>query len=154
MRGFAPSFKPRRLISVRPLVIRAALVFRPKPNPSIIPEAMAITFLTEPPNSTPIISLFVYTLKRGVAKTCCTKEAVFLSFDATATRVGTFEATSRAKLGPERAAICFSGIFGSVSLSTPDMVKYVLFSIPFEAETMMVSFETYPAISCDVSLIK
>ena len=46
-----------------PRVIRAARVFSPSPSPSTIPAAMAITFLTAPPSSTPSVSRLVYTRK-------------------------------------------------------------------------------------------
>ena len=39
-----------------PRVMRAARVFSPSPKPSIMPAAMAMTFLTEPPSSTPTVS--------------------------------------------------------------------------------------------------
>ena len=53
----APSATPRRVISVSPRVISAARAFRPSDNPSAMPVAIASTFLTAPPTSTPITSL-------------------------------------------------------------------------------------------------
>jgi hypothetical protein len=47
---------PSRVTSARPRVISAARAFRPNPSPSQMPVAMAITFLTAPPISTPITS--------------------------------------------------------------------------------------------------
>ena len=58
----APMATPRRVISTSPLVISAAFVLSPQPRPSRIPQQRAITFLREPPSSTPIISSEVYTL--------------------------------------------------------------------------------------------
>ena len=48
-----PSARPRRVISARPRVISAARALSPKPSPSHIPVAMAMTFLTAPPTSAP-----------------------------------------------------------------------------------------------------
>ena len=45
--------------------MRAARAFDPYSNPSAIPVAIATTFLTEPPSSTPTTSSEVYTRKRG-----------------------------------------------------------------------------------------
>src|SRR5712664_929602 len=55
--GWAPSVTPRRVISARPRVIRAARVLKPSPRPSRIPAARAITFLSAPASSTPITSV-------------------------------------------------------------------------------------------------
>ena len=45
---------PKRVISTRPRVISAARALRPRPRPSQIPVAIAITFLTAAPTSSPI----------------------------------------------------------------------------------------------------
>ena len=50
----APSATPSRVISARPRVTRAARAFRPSCMPSAMPVAIASTFLTAPPTSTPI----------------------------------------------------------------------------------------------------
>src|SRR6266704_1668976 len=55
--GSAPSATPRRVISARPRVISAARVLWPRPSPSRIPAARAITFLSAPPSSTPRTSV-------------------------------------------------------------------------------------------------
>ena len=55
----APSFTPRRIISASPRVISATRVLAPKPMPSAMPEPMAMTFLTAPPTSTPMMSVCV-----------------------------------------------------------------------------------------------
>ena len=50
----APSATPSRVISARPRVISAARAFRPERRmPSAMPVAIASTFLTAPPTSTP-----------------------------------------------------------------------------------------------------
>ncbi len=54
-----PSNIPNLTISAIPRQNRPAFVLSPKPNPSEIPQAMAIMFFKAPPNSTPIISGFV-----------------------------------------------------------------------------------------------
>ena len=51
-----PRATPKRAISVRPRVIRAALVLSPKPMPSQIPAQRAMTFFNAAPNSTPTTS--------------------------------------------------------------------------------------------------
>ena len=48
-----PSATPSRAISARPRVISAARAFWPRPSPSQMPTAIASTFLTAPPISTP-----------------------------------------------------------------------------------------------------
>ena len=45
---------PKRIISARPRVISAARALSPRPRPSAMPQAIASTFLTAPPISTPI----------------------------------------------------------------------------------------------------
>ena len=54
-----PSFVPNRVISARPRVISAARALYPRPTPSAIPVATAITFLSAPPISTPVTSSWV-----------------------------------------------------------------------------------------------
>ena len=49
----APRATPRRVISARPRVTSAARALRPRPMPSAMPVAIASTFLTAPPTSTP-----------------------------------------------------------------------------------------------------
>ncbi|CRH48873.1 Uncharacterised protein [Chlamydia trachomatis] len=44
-------------ISCRPRVTSPDLALSPKRNPSEIPQAMAITFFSAPPNATPFRSL-------------------------------------------------------------------------------------------------
>ena len=59
MTGFAPSATPSRVISARPRVISAAREFSPDSRPSAMPTAIAITFLSAPPSSTPTTSAVV-----------------------------------------------------------------------------------------------
>ncbi len=47
--GRAPMYSARRWTSLQPLVTTAAAAFMPRPRPSHMPAAMAITFLTAPP---------------------------------------------------------------------------------------------------------
>src|SRR6266516_2652848 len=56
--GSAPSATPSRVISASPRVISAARVLCPRPSPSRIPAARAITFLSAPPSSTPSTSVW------------------------------------------------------------------------------------------------
>ena len=50
---------PNLFNSLIPLVIKAAFVLSPKPNPSEIPQAKAMIFLKAPHNSEPRRSEFV-----------------------------------------------------------------------------------------------
>src|SRR3569832_1559580 len=54
-----PIATPSRMISARPRVTSAARALAPKPRPSAMPAAIASTFLTAPPTSTPITSSLV-----------------------------------------------------------------------------------------------
>ncbi len=58
MASFATSASPR--------VMSAARVLWPKPMPSTAPAAIAITFLSAPPHSTPTTSLLAYVRRYGV----------------------------------------------------------------------------------------
>ena len=51
---------PKRLISAKPRVTRAARALSPYPRPSDMPVARATTFLTAPANSTPTRSPLTY----------------------------------------------------------------------------------------------
>lgn len=63
--GEAPCAIAIRLISLHPLVTNAAIEFVPSPSPSLIPAAIAITFLIAPATSNPTVSFEVNTLKDG-----------------------------------------------------------------------------------------
>ena len=56
-----PAAFTKRIISARPRVRTAARAFKPKSKPSPIPAAIANTFLTAPPSSTPTTSSVEYT---------------------------------------------------------------------------------------------
>ena len=51
-----PRARASRVISARPRVISAARAFSPSARPSVMPQAMASTFLTAPPISAPATS--------------------------------------------------------------------------------------------------
>jgi hypothetical protein len=53
------------VISARPRVISAARAFNPNPSPSHMPVAIAITFFTAPPISTPVRTVLKYTRSVG-----------------------------------------------------------------------------------------
>ena len=56
----APNASPSRVISASPRVMSAARAFSPASGmPSTMPVAMASTFFTAPPTSTPITSVVV-----------------------------------------------------------------------------------------------
>src|SRR5437762_778863 len=102
--GSAPRATPSRVISARPRVISAARVLLPSPNPSRMPAATAITFLSAPPSSTPIASVDEYTRNCAVANTCCTRRATVSSRAAATTAVGWRRYTSSANDGPDSTA--------------------------------------------------
>lgn len=54
-----PSSVPKRVISASPRVISAAVALSPRPRPESMPAAMAKTFLSAPPSSTPAMSSLV-----------------------------------------------------------------------------------------------
>ena len=91
-----PSFIPSLPISEIPLVIRAAFALSPSPKPSITPAARAITFLSEPPSSIPMISGLVYTLNLSDIKASCIMQAISLDFAPTTAVVGIPRDTSSA----------------------------------------------------------
>src|SRR5205807_1502618 len=86
--GSAPSATPNRVISASPRVIRAARVLWPKPSPSKMPAARAMTFLSAPASSTPSTSVAEDTLKNPVENTCCTRWAGACSRAAATTALG------------------------------------------------------------------
>jgi len=57
--GLAPSFTPNRTISYSPRVIKPDFVLSPNLSPSQTPAAIAITFFTAPPISTPTTSFWM-----------------------------------------------------------------------------------------------
>jgi hypothetical protein len=54
-----PQATARRVISAMPRVMMAAALLCPRPSPDAIPAAIAMTFLSAPPISTPITSSLV-----------------------------------------------------------------------------------------------
>ena len=105
----APSARPRRLISASPRVMSAARAFMPSCRPSHSPVAMASTFFTAPPTSTPTMSSLAYTRRLGPwkARTSALRTAA-CSLAATSA-VGRASATSWAKLGPLSTPACRRG---------------------------------------------
>jgi len=77
--------------------------------------------------------------------------AATIPFDATTTSVGRPQATSRAKVGPERKARRSGSRSGIVSSSTIDMSFSVRSSIPFVATTTSASLRTPGAASVDTA---
>ena len=57
--GSAPSASPSRVVSARPRVISEAVAFAPRPSPTAMPTARAITFLVAPASSQPTTSALV-----------------------------------------------------------------------------------------------
>mmetsp|Transcript_13021 Transcript_13021/g.18970 ORF Transcript_13021/g.18970 Transcript_13021/m.18970 type:complete len:240 (-) Transcript_13021:583-1302(-) len=129
--GLAPSVKPNLLISAQPLVTNPLMAFVPRPNPSHIPAANAMTFFTAPPISTPATSLVVNTLKFSLESISAKSSANIKSSDAMTTAVATPSQISLAKLGPERKAYDRSSPRHSFNIST--MKPKLVVSIPLDA---------------------
>mmetsp|Transcript_7821 Transcript_7821/g.11174 ORF Transcript_7821/g.11174 Transcript_7821/m.11174 type:complete len:200 (-) Transcript_7821:484-1083(-) len=102
--GLAPKLIPNRLISAQPLVTNPESALVPRPNPSHIPAANAMTFLTAPPISTPMTSLVVNTRKLSDDMRSARSSASSRSSEAMTTAVATPSHISLAKDGPERKA--------------------------------------------------
>ena len=98
-----PRAVPRRVISARPRVISAARAFRPRPRPSATPVAIASTFLTAPPTSTPTRSSLAYTRMVPPCKAETTAPRKVALCEAMVSAHGRPRATSWANEGPDRA---------------------------------------------------
>mmetsp|Transcript_87569 Transcript_87569/g.175186 ORF Transcript_87569/g.175186 Transcript_87569/m.175186 type:complete len:200 (+) Transcript_87569:345-944(+) len=92
------------LISTQPRVTRAAIAFVPRPSPSLIPAARAMTFLTAPPTSRPMTSRLVKTRNERLLINSDKSLARVILFEAITTAVAFPSIISRAKEGPERNA--------------------------------------------------
>ena len=121
----------------RQLVRREPMQLSPKSIVCAKPEAIAMTFFKLPPSSTPITSVFVYSLNLlGTLQAFCTNSAVSISSQATEAAVGFLIRTSFASVGPDNITTFCSG---STSLITSDIRIRVFNSKPFEALTRGVS---------------
>ena len=103
--GFAPAAIPTRVISARPRVMSPALPLSPKPSSSAAPAAIARTFLSAPHSSTPTRSLLTYSRNRRRPRRAWTRAASASSSAATTADAGSPRAISRARFGPDSAAI-------------------------------------------------
>mmetsp|Transcript_35131 Transcript_35131/g.47476 ORF Transcript_35131/g.47476 Transcript_35131/m.47476 type:complete len:201 (-) Transcript_35131:211-813(-) len=101
---FPPSRAERFCISRHPTVTRAAMALVPRPRPSLMPAANAMTFLTAPPTSRPITSLDVKTRNEDDDMKSRKSFASIPFFDAITTAVAFPSTISRANEGPERKA--------------------------------------------------
>ena len=89
----------------------AARVLSPPPAPSDIPVAIAMTFLSAPPASTPTTSWFTYTRNLAVSKSVCRSRAVSMSANASTLAEAMPAATSR---GEVRSAERTDGVPGDL----------------------------------------
>ncbi len=126
---------PTRVISARPRVNRPAFPLSPNPSASAAPAAMATMFLRAPHNSTPRMSLFMYSLnsrrpRRATIRTARAGSSAAMTADA-----GRPRAISKARLGPDRAAIRDLEI-PAASAMTSLMRNRLPDSRPFTTETM------------------
>mmetsp|Transcript_18161 Transcript_18161/g.45766 ORF Transcript_18161/g.45766 Transcript_18161/m.45766 type:complete len:212 (-) Transcript_18161:521-1156(-) len=124
------------VISRHPRVTSADIAFVPRPSPSHMPAAMAMTFLTAPPISTPMTSLDVKTLKFEFAKSSTVSSHRRSEAEATVTAVARPAAISLAKEGPLRNASSRMVPVSSTRMSF--MRERVPDSMPFETQMMDV----------------
>mmetsp|Transcript_8945 Transcript_8945/g.16292 ORF Transcript_8945/g.16292 Transcript_8945/m.16292 type:complete len:215 (+) Transcript_8945:144-788(+) len=129
--GLAPRTRPSRRISPHPRVTRPLMALVPRPSPSHMPAARAITFLTAPPISMPMTSLLVKTRKLSDDMRSAKSSASNISSDATTTAVATPSQISRAKDGPDKKAYDRSSPKQSFRISAMNPKLDV--SIPLEA---------------------
>ena len=125
--GSPPRATPRRASSARPRVTRAARVLSPKPMPSAMPQAMAITFLRAPPSSQPTTSWLVYTRNVPVVNRLCSSSARSTSVVATTLAVGWPATISSTRFGPVSTA---QGWPGATSATTSVIRRRVPCSTP------------------------
>ena len=143
-----------RVISARPRVIRAAMVFEPSPSPSHAPAAIAMTFFTAPPSSTPVTSTLVYSRNVGPENSSCTLAVSSRSAEAITTAVGSLLATSRANEGPESAATPGVNFTETTCAMSSVIRSRVLSSRPLVALTKTIlgsrcgSMRVYTARAC------
>ena len=104
VRGSAPITSPSLAISASPRVISVALVLSPRPSATAMPTATAMTFLTVPPSSQPITSVFQYGRKYPVWQARCSSRADISSEQATTDAATCRSAISLARFGPETTA--------------------------------------------------
>ena len=105
----APSATPNRAISAKPRVISAARALSPNVKPSHKPVAIASTFFTAPPTSTPTQSSLPYSRRASVWKAFTNVCTTVASGLAATNAVGSPFATSCAKLGPLSTPVRKSG---------------------------------------------
>ncbi len=110
-------------------MISVARVLFPKPIPSAIPAAIAITFFTTPATSQPTTSGLVYTRRLGWVRIRCSSEAIDSSGIATTVAAGWPAMISRARFGP---VITPTGRPGISSAATSVIRLKVSRSMPFE----------------------
>ena len=111
----------------------AAIALCPRPRLSTTPAAIATTFLSAPPISTPATSSVAYSRSDGPRNSCWTRRAASADGDATTTAVGSPAATSAANVGPDSTA---TGRVGPASSAiTCDIGKSVPCSRPLAALT-------------------
>ncbi len=81
-------------------MISAARALSPKPRPSLVPAAIANTFLTAPPTSMPGRSSLAYARSASPRSSAATLAVSAASVAATTSAVGNPRATSSANVGP------------------------------------------------------
>ena len=99
--GRAPSFWPKRISSAKPRVVRAARALSPSFRPSEMPQAMASTFLSAPPISTPQHIVGAVDAEGGRLSASPIPRPRRASARPASPRSAGRSTTSPAKLGPE-----------------------------------------------------
>ena len=111
------------------------MVLDPRCSPWHTPAAIAITFLSAAPISTPTGSLLVYSRNVGPENATCSSRASSASADEIAAVAGSPRAISLANVGPERTATRGVNLRPTTSPITSVILINVPFSSPFVALT-------------------
>ena len=90
-----------RVISASPRVISAARAFAPSRRPSLTPAAIAMTFFTAPPTSTPVTVIARVDAQAPGNAALARSRAARACAEASVSAAGSPRATSGAKLGPD-----------------------------------------------------
>ncbi len=139
VRASPPNFTHSRVISASPRVTMAATALSPNPSPEHAPAAIAMTFLSAPPNSTPNTSCVVYARKLPLLTAFCNDMQSVLSYPARLTEVANPRATSNANDGPDKKHERLCAHAPNVESMSSDIVMSVSFSMPFVAHIIAAS---------------
>mmetsp|Transcript_11230 Transcript_11230/g.38256 ORF Transcript_11230/g.38256 Transcript_11230/m.38256 type:complete len:258 (+) Transcript_11230:2796-3569(+) len=143
--GDAPMASASLRVSLQPRVTSAAIALVPRPRPSHMPAAIAITFFTAPPISTPTTSEDCQQRNTSEEQRSANSRATRVWWEAMTTAVACSMAISLANAGPDRNAIGCSS--PTASRSRSHMRQRVPVSMPLERERMGTSGRMWGASS-------